>query len=160
MLPLHQFQVCVPTTYPLYLQVAIRNTVIHGVYIHCPFLLALSDCPATCGLLGLGLCYGLLDTQCCSYYDEGVCVGSCGANQEPSPGTSFECVCSGFWREPDCTGQSTHATVLTGPSMMSINLINPLRTSWLRTLRTPLKGGWDSSPVLFPAASEFYCCKT
>ena len=66
-------------------------------YIH-------TECDPACQSVGMGFCYGLSDTECCSYYDEGVCTGSCRTNQEPDSSGNFECVCTDFWREPECIG--------------------------------------------------------
>lgn len=60
------------------------------------------ECDPACQSVGMGFCYGLSDTECCSYYDEGVCTGSCRTNQEPDSSGNFECVCTDFWREPEC----------------------------------------------------------
>ena len=59
-------------------------------------------CDNVCLASGLGQCYGPSFTECCSYYSDDLCVDDCGPMREPD--TEWQCVCSGGWREPECTG--------------------------------------------------------
>ena len=49
-------------------------------------------------------CTGLSATSCCQYYSSDMCVDQCPGSLL-MPNAEFDCVCPGFFLEPDCTGK-------------------------------------------------------
>ena len=56
-------------------------------------------CHSSC-TAGLGQCTGFTENDCCSYYDEDMCVAECIGNQHFDE--NFTCVCNTFYEEPNC----------------------------------------------------------
>ena len=53
----------------------------------------------------LPFCTGLLDENCCNFYELDRCVDECSGNRAPD--SNFDCVCTGSFVEPECTSKKT-----------------------------------------------------
>ena len=47
-------------------------------------------------------CYGINSTDCCLFYNDGMCVSNC--TSPLIPDNNFNCICPGFFIYPTCTG--------------------------------------------------------
>ena len=67
------------------------------------FTLCLSlGCNSLCLIDGFRQCFGLIDTNCCNFYQEGVCVDECSDRRVTVSNTNFTCVCNNSFTGVNC----------------------------------------------------------